>query len=648
MGFDEVKERLRERCDIVDVINSYVPLKKAGANFKACCPFHNEKTPSFNVSPQKQMYYCFGCQKGGDVFNFVMEHEGIDFIGSMRILARFSGVPFDEDDLRDTPRPMGPDGRPRPRAPKDRLYDLHEKLCQWYQRNLRSEVGRQALQYVTDRGLNDDLLVHFGIGYAPDSWDATMKWGQQAGFDSDLMLLGGVLTSTDDEDPRARRYDRFRGRLMFPIWNPQGRIVGFSGRVMTSDNQGAKYVNTPETPVFHKGSILYALPLARKGMKEHGCALLCEGQMDVIACHAAGLDNAVAPQGTAFTEHQARILKRYTEHLVLAFDADAAGLKAARKSVESFLPAGLSARVVLMDEGEDPDSLVQEHGPEALKAKVDAAKDYFDFLLDLLCREHDPRSPQGSTAISSEFLEVVIRLPNRVARAEYAQRLAARLGIPESFAFQEMNAMSNRQKRQQRYRQDRYRQDRSGDNSGYQQGRSSRPDQRQDPPPFETGGDPAEAPRPAASMCELAEAVLLDIVLHHQSYAEKLEQELPLHYISDSKIGRALNEVLAHTTQGEWDMAEEHMRESMTTIGDPQLSKAIISPDFGPDADHRAIEKAYQDCRNRIMKHYVEEEIHELQDQLTKVQQKDEQQVLMRQIIKLQAKRRELLPGASA
>jgi DNA primase len=611
MDFDELKETLRQRCDIVDVIGGYVPLKRAGANHKACCPFHNEKTPSFMVNGAKQMFHCFGCHKGGDVFAFVMEHEGVDFLGAMRILARHAGLPFDEDELRRRgQREAGP-AAAAARTQKDLLLELHERIATWFQANLRSPVGQVAMDYVRQRGLTDDELVHWGLGYAPEGWDHALRWGQAAGYTPALMREGGLLTVKDEDDPRARPYDRFRHRLMFPIWNPQGRIVGFSGRALVSDHGGAKYINTPETPIFHKGSLLYALPYARKGIKDLGYAMLCEGQLDVIACHSAGLTNAVAPQGTAFTEEQARLLKRHTDQLLLAFDADAAGIKAALRSAEIFIPADLTAKVVLMDQGEDPDSLVRKQGPEALRAKVAQARDYFDFLLDQLAQQHDARTPQGSAAISAAFLDPVSRLGSPVLRAEYCQHLAHRLGVPESYVFQELKAVQNRRLR-----------------TRLQQ-------ERRAPPPA-----PAAPPRhDEAARLEKAEAILLDIALHHEPYARRLEQELPHDYLTISPLGEALGRVLGLTLEGEWGDAEAALRDWLAEQPAAAVSQVLMTPEFGPGHDPRKLALAFEDCLACLVDAQLRRELDDLQAKLRTALQRDEQVVLLERIQAIQKQR---------
>ncbi len=624
MTFEEIKEELRARCDVVDVINGYVPLKRAGANHVACCPFHQEKTPSFNVNSSKQMFHCFGCGKGGDIFTFVMEYEGVDFIGALRILARVAGIPFEEEELRSGGN-FDPVKAKVHRDKKEVLYDLHERLVGWYQSNLRSEAGREALAYVRKRGLTDDLMVTFGIGYAPDSWDACCQWGSRQGIPYEAMLDAGVLKPRNPDRPEDGAYDLFRNRLMFPITNPQGHTVGFSGRALAEDS-GPKYLNTPATLIFDKSSVLYGLSLARQGIRERGYALLCEGQMDVIACHGAGFTNAVAPQGTAFTEQQARQLKRHTEQLVICFDTDNAGIHAAMRSVEIFVPAGLSAKVVLLGEGEDPDSLVRTAGPEALQARIEVAQDFFEFLLDCLIREHDPATPQGKGEIAAAYLQAISNIENMVTRAEYCRRLADRLGVPEDYVFQQLNGIVNRHKRTQHYRQ--------------QQHRS----QQEDAAPAASATPPATE----ESVTEKAEADLLDIALNHQDYARRLFEEVPREYISEGEVGKALNLCIALTAQGEWEDCEDALRESLAAKQVPAISRILVAPQYGRDAAPKRLAIAYRDCRKRLIDNYFAQELSILGQELARAADLEEKNRVMRTILEMKMRQRQMVSAAPA
>ncbi len=611
MVFPQVKDDIKDRCDIYEVINSYVPLKRAGANYRALCPFHNEKTPSFMVNPTRQSYYCFGCQRGGDVISFVMEHEGVDFMGALGLLAQRVGVQIPEYEPASR-HDAGSNAENTTRATerKDRLYELHDKIAVWYQKNLRSEAGKDTLEYVRDRGLNDDALVTFGLGYALKGWDNAVQWGRQHGFSRQEMMSGGLLTVKNEDDPASQAYDRFRDRLMFPVWNEQGRIVAFSGRVLTSDSPGGKYVNSPETPIFKKGRILYGLHLARQGIKAAGHAVLCEGQMDVIACHRADVTNAVAPQGTAFTEQQAFLIKRYTENVVLAFDADTAGVNAALKSLDSLAPANLNARVVLMGEGEDPDSLMRASGAESLRQKMADSEEYFRFLLDAEIRRHDTSDAAGKTAVADTFLEAVSKMKSRVVRAEYCQLLASRLQIPEGFVFQQLEAVTNRRRRSAAYRSE-----------------------------AKGAAGILQAALNDSDAVRKSERALLELALHHKSFAVRMVTDLPADYIDDTGYGPVLNEILAHTEQGDWAESEEIVREQIYRSGEHSFGRILEAPEFGSDVDPDKLEKAYIDSVAKIKSMRADAKLRELTQALKSTADHETKRALRQQIQELKRSR---------
>ena len=347
-------EQIRAANDIVDVIGAALPLKRAGANFVALCPFHREKSPSFNVNPHRQIFHCFGCHKGGDVFTFVRDYENLSFLDAVKRLAERANIPLE---FENTP------GHQQTRALKDTLLQMHEQICLRWQTALATDpAGQVARDYLARRGVSDEAVKLFRLGYAPDAWDDTVNWAKSKGFDLPLVEQGGLILRKEESD---RFYDRFRGRLMFPICDEQGRVIAFSGRVLSGDEKTAKYVNSPETPLFTKSKVFYGLDKSKRAILDAGFAIICEGQLDLIACFMAGVKNIVAPQGTAFTGDHARILKRYVEEVVLCFDSDNAGQDAAARVLDSLLGAGLAIRVATVPAGHDPDSFIKEHGGEA-------------------------------------------------------------------------------------------------------------------------------------------------------------------------------------------------------------------------------------------------------------------------------------------
>lgn len=410
-------EQIRAANDIVDIIGAHIPLKRNGANFVCLCPFHKEKSPSFNVNPSRQIFRCFGCGKGGDVFAFIKEYENLDFMDAVRRLAERARIPLEMDNdpaVRDQ------------RSIKDQLLKLHEAITQRWQQCLAGEAaGQVARDYLELRGVHPDAIREFRVGAAPEAWDDTVNWAKAKGFSPELCETAGLILRRDS----GGWYDRFRGRLMFPICDEQGRVIAFSGRVLQGDEKQAKYVNSPETPIFSKGRVLFALDKAKRPILDAGKAILAEGQLDTIACHSAGIRNVVAPQGTAFTADQARVLKRYVDEVVLCFDGDKAGQKAVIRALDPLLAAGLAIRVASIPPPDDPDSWIRAHGAESFQALLNRAQGIFDFYLQGLCSENDTASDRGRLVVLRSMGEAVHKTANAVLIDTYAQRTAQRLGV---------------------------------------------------------------------------------------------------------------------------------------------------------------------------------------------------------------------------
>ncbi len=423
----ESLERVRAANDIVDVVGSVIPLKRAGASFVALCPFHKEKTPSFHVNPQRQIFHCFGCGKGGDVFGFIKEYENVDFPEAVRRLADRARIPLDYQG--------GAPGDGQARHIKEVLLRIHEQIAQRWQSALATEAGGQiARDYLAKRGVPTEAISLFRLGYAPDSWEDTINWSKSKGFDlADIERAGLILKR--QEGPGY--YDRFRGRLMFPICDEQGRVVAFSGRVLAGDEKTAKYVNSPETPIFTKGKVFYGLDKSKRLLLEAGFAVICEGQLDLIACFTAGVQNVVAPQGTAFTADHARVLRRYVDEVVLCFDADEAGQNAALRSLDHLLAAGMAVRVASVPSPHDPDSFIKQSGPEAFKKLIQQADGFFDWHLKRLCETNDLKTDKGRLAVLRSMSEAVHKTGNEVLVDTYAQKTALRLGVDPGAVRQE-------------------------------------------------------------------------------------------------------------------------------------------------------------------------------------------------------------------
>jgi DNA primase len=416
-------EQIAAANDIVEVIGTYFPLKRAGSTFKALCPFHQEKTPSFTVSPSRQTFHCFGCGAGGSVFRFVMDYEHLDFPAAVKKLATRVGIPVIED------RGVSRDEGDRQHETRRILLQLHAEAAEWFHDNLvKKMIGEPAREYLKTRGIDKRIAKDWQIGFAPQSWDAFLNWALERGYQQRLLLESGLVTRRDEGENKA--YDRFRNRIIFPIHNDVGEVIAFSGRILDPEADAAKYVNSPETPLFRKGRVLFGLHKTKRGLIEADCAIVCEGQLDLITLFEAGIANVVAPQGTAFTEQQARILKRFVSEVVLCFDADAAGQKAAERSLDALLQNNLVVRVAEMPPGDDPDSLVRKSGREAFEKQVEAARDFFDWWIESETSAADLDSLSAKMQLAQKLAETIGRVQDPLMRGEVANRASARIGVP--------------------------------------------------------------------------------------------------------------------------------------------------------------------------------------------------------------------------
>ena len=534
---DDVLDQIRLRADIIDVVQSYVPtLKKAGLTWKACCPFHHEKTPSFTVNPDRQIFKCFGCGKGGDVFKFIMELENLDFTSAAELLARKYGITIPEAAPRRGPggsRRENLDGQPE-YGTRERLLTLHEKLALFYRRYLIEHPDGPVATYFRTRGIPDDIAQKFLSGASPDSWDAAIQFAHKEGFIDDELRASGIVSSRDDNPSRI--YDRFRNRLMFPIWNESGRVVGFSARSVEADPQGWKYVNTPDSPIFHKGHLLYALNFARTAIPKAGAVVLCEGQLDAIAMHRAGVTHAVAPQGTAFTPDQAAKLKRYTSTAVLATDNDNAGREAVFKDAAILLPLGFSVKVVRYPGAKDADETLSKFGADKLAEAVNNAADFFEFALETSLSKVDPSTPAGRAAAANDVVYWMIQLENELTREFYFDWLAKKLNVP--LASIKMVA------------------ERRLVDGARHPATAVRRDAGAVPPP-----------KPKNGALERAVFELLVLMLDSEEFTQKAIDDLPPDSLGDSVPGRAAEALLQSAMNGEWESAPSAILTSLEMEG---------------------------------------------------------------------------------
>jgi DNA primase len=422
----EMIEQIAAANDIVEVIGSYFPLKRAGVNFKALCPFHQEKTPSFMVSPNRQTFHCFGCGAGGSVFRFVMDYEHTDFPSAVRKLAARAGITVVET--------RGAEDEDRRYEARRTLLKLHADAAEWFHENLlKRDLGDPARKYLKHREITAETAKHWQLGYAPDEWDAFGSWARAQGYQTRDLITSGLAKTKDDAESApvegSRAYDRFRARIIFPISNDVGEVIAFSGRLLKEAEGAAKYLNSPETPLFRKGKVLFGLHKTKRALIEANCAVVCEGQLDLISLFEAGITNVVAPQGTAFTVNQARVLKRFVNEVVLCFDADAAGQKAAERSLDALLQNDLIVRVAEMPAGEDPDSLVRHEGKEAFESRVADARDFFDYWIERETAGVDLGSLGAKMQLARSLADTVSRIRDPLMRGEVVSKVSARLGV---------------------------------------------------------------------------------------------------------------------------------------------------------------------------------------------------------------------------
>lgn len=421
---DELIEEVRSRNDIVDVIGGYVRLTKKGSTYFGLCPFHNEKTGSFSVSPGKQMYYCFGCGAGGNVFTFVMQYENFTFPEAMEQLAQRAGIELPKQEMSAQAK--------READKRQILLEINKTAAKYYYMLLRNERGRQALEYFRKRELSDETMQKFGLGYSDKYSDDLYRYLKQKGYSDEVLKESGLVSI----DEVRGGHDKFWNRAMFPIMDVHNKVIGFGGRVMGEGEP--KYLNSPETRVFDKSRNLYGLNIARMTKKPQ--MLLCEGYMDVIALHQAGFDNAVASLGTAFTSGHASLLKRYTKEVYLTFDSDGAGIKAALRAIPILKEVGLTAKVVNMKPYKDPDEFIKALGAEEYQKRIDEAENSFLFEIRVLEGQFDMKDPQSKTAFHTEVARKLLGFTEELERENYMEAVAEKYHI----GFENLRNLVNR------------------------------------------------------------------------------------------------------------------------------------------------------------------------------------------------------------
>lgn len=426
---DEIKNRL----DIVEVVQKYIKLKKAGVNYTALCPFHSEKTPSFFVSPTRQIWHCFGCSKGGDIFGFVKEIEGVEFGDALRILADRAGVELKKQD-------------PKLKTERQRLYEICELTAKFFEKQLKdSQAGIRAKKYLLGRGAKEESIKKWRLGYAPDTWQGLGDFLVGKGYKKEEIINAGLIIrkqGVSSAQGALRAYDRFRSRIMFPIFDFNGQVIGFTGRIFEQEKKQqvektGKYINTPSTLLYNKSQIIYGLDKAKVAIRKKDCCLLVEGQMDVIMLTQAGFDNVVAVSGTALTDFQLKILKRYSSNLLFAFDMDEGGDVATKQSINSALNYDFNIKVVVMPKDKDPADIISQN-PKTFEKLIKSAHSIMEFYFKTCFARFDKKTPLGRKEITKTLLPIIKRISNKIEQSYWIQELGKRLEVKEESIDEEL------------------------------------------------------------------------------------------------------------------------------------------------------------------------------------------------------------------
>ena len=420
---EHILSEIQDKCDIVEVISGYIPLKSAGRNFKTNCPFHHEKTPSFIVSPDKQIYHCFGCNSGGNVFNFVKEYEKIDFIEAVKILAEKACVKLPQSKNHDSGDV----------SLTSSIYTINDIAANFYNGLLeKSPLSSEVRLYIEKRGLDSSVIKKFSLGYANSSWRSYADYLSGRGIDLNIAVKAGLVCRGKE----GSYYDLFRHRLIFPIRDARGKVLGFGARVL--DDSMPKYINTPETAVYKKGYHLYGLNFAKTDIREKGFAIICEGYLDVITSHQYAINNTISSLGTALTVEQIRLLRRYTHNVVMVYDADQAGELASMRGLDLFLEEGMNVKIATLDSGHDPDSFIRKFGPAGFDTKIKEAKNLFVYKLGVLQKRFDTEEPEAKARIVKEMLATICKVRDAVVKAEYIKKLSHELSVREDAIWEEL------------------------------------------------------------------------------------------------------------------------------------------------------------------------------------------------------------------
>ena len=554
MAFSEqLLEEVQSKSDIVEVVGSYIPLRRAGRNYKANCPFHKEKTPSFMVSPSKQIYHCFGCGAGGNVFGFVMKMENIDFPEAVRILAKRAGVPL----------PSFTRGQFETSSYAVQIYRANELAAEFYRSMLsKTEAGKRAGAYLKSRGVNDKTAEKTGLGFAPDGWSELINYAKTKGVGTDLLERAGLVLPGE----KGGHYDRFRNKIIFPIFDIKGKVVAFGARVL--DNSLPKYINSPETEVYVKSRHLYGFNFSVQAVREKDLCVIVEGYLDFLIPYQEGLPNVSASLGTSLTDSQARLIKRYTKNVVMLYDGDAAGESASLRGLDIFLQEGMSVRVAVLPKGFDPDSFVRSKGAAALESLVNSASDLFEYKLGVLESRHDSRSSTGKAKICSEMLPTIAKVTDAVLKFEYIKQLSEKLRIREEALLSEIKKVKH--------------------DRGY-----------------EFSEDTVSEEKQQAAM---AEKIIIGLMLDDNEFVEQVRGSLKPSDFEDASARKVAEEIFASA-----DGKSASPSQLINRFSEPELTRLIAESTSIVD-DIKDKQKNLEDCIRWMKYKHAESRLSELQN----------------------------------
>ena len=552
MKDEKLLDELKARLDIVDIISDYVELKRAGQNYKGLCPFHAEKTPSFMVSPDKHRFHCFGCGVGGDIISFVVKYENLSFQDSLKLLAKKAGL-----DLKEYRFSSSNEGL------REKLIEIHREASKAFAENLKRSKG--ASSYLKGRGLTEDSVHLFSLGYATKDWHHLSHYLNEKGFPMSVILQSGIVSSGE-----KGIYDTFRDRIMFPICDVQGDIIAFGGRVM--DDSQPKYLNSPDTPLFKKGETLYGLNRAKEGIRKRGCAIIVEGYLDVMMSHQCGFDNTVAPLGTALTPGHLRKLKRFTKKAVLVFDGDEAGKAAARRSVPILLEEGFASKILLLSEKDDPDSFLRKNGNVPYGKLLGEAKSVIDFILSV--------SRKDKTETVHEAIEIILSASDAIMKEELVGELAQRTGKSEIVIREEMKKKGKR--------------------------------------PGERAKIPCSPHR--AGLCYDEELLLLSAVIAFPEQLAHILHALKAEQFRNMTVRGIFEKLGRHEGKGSVDPM-------MAALEDDERS-LIDKVTFDPGFDHETVDRNVKDCIRIIRERGSGERQRQIHEKIRQAEKKGDQELL--------------------